>query len=347
MSLNKNEKNIWIGFDIVTAEGPCPLPIQIKFWKDNQYKNTKPEAPFHYKADAIAGLSLVHLNPHLQSPFSSPQMNFAMANQYWLGLDPHHEMYSRTQIRIKSLQSHLKFQITPDLTTFEKSFSEILDNAVKREGIDLQQLTHLIDAIDFYEMKSGQPLMFNFSMKFSRETVKKLHYLYALLFHIRTLVAMDHNAFIHDPTHESIKVDSITDYLGKADYVANDAAFYWSFKKSREKMNETVYQHMHEKFHKFTSHACALVDNLPKSFLNEVPSEHLEDTLYLTQMDWLLGTEAGLLFRVREELYGLQEGYEKIFWPELQGAKLQSGQTLSVNCLITEKDVYPDLTEAA
>jgi len=64
------------------------------------------------------------------------------------------------------------------------------------------------------------------------------------------------------------------------------------------------------------------------------------------QMDWLLGTDAGLLFRLREELYGLSEGYDKVFYPELSGSAPKRGSTLSVNVEVTTETLYPT-SEAA
>ena len=343
----KNEKNIWMGFDIHTTDGACPRPQQIHYWKEHHFKSTKPEAPFHYKADALVGLSLIHLNKHLQNPFSSPQMNYPSVHQYWLGLEPHFELYQRSHNRVQSLvKNHVEKTINPAVTQFEKNWTEILDNSTHNWGMDLHNLCDMIDAIDFFEAKYKQPLIYNFNIAFSKDFVTKMHYVYSMLFHLRTLIAMDYNAFIHDPTHESIKVDSITDYLSRADFVANDASLYWKFKKQKDKMPEAVFQNMDEHFHHFAHNACHLVENLPKSFMNSLPTDHLEDTLYLAQMDWLLGSDAGLLFRIREELYGIRDGYEKIFWPELEGGKILPKQKLSINCLLTEQEVYPE-TDAA
>ena len=58
-------------------------------------------------------------------------------------------------------------------------------------------------------------------------------------------------------------------------------------------------------------------------------------------MDWLLGTDAGLLFRIREELYGLKEGYEKIFWPDLTDKPTQNQSHLSVSCELDVDTLYP------
>jgi hypothetical protein len=336
---------LWLGYDIETQDGVCPSPKKIIFWNDSQFKSSQPEAPFHFKADALVGLSLVQLNPHFQNPFSAPGMNFSTAHQYWQGLEPHYELFQRCQPRVRSLQSSVKTEAPTHLQKFETQFTEILGTCSQSWGYDLESLSELLSSIDQLEIKTGQTLLYNFNLNFSRDVSAKLHHLYSFLFHLRTLCAMDHNAHIIDPTHQSVKVDSINDYLSRADYVANDAVLYFQFRKLKDKMGpagETMEKH----FHNFAHNACSLVQNLPKSFINSLPQDQLEDAFYLSQMDWLLGTEAGLLFRIREEIFGLTEGYEKIFWPEIAGDKKNPGSLLTVNCLLTEKEVFHQTSAA-
>lgn len=338
--------SLWLGYDIEVNAGPTLQPKKIVSWKDYQFKKTQPESPFHYKADALVGLALIHLNQHLKNPFSSPNMNFSFAHDSWLSFEPHYELFSRSQPRIQALKNNIKQSQSNFSESFERSFGEILDTALQPWGIDLQALHDALDAIDFFETKSGRPLLYNFSLGLTRATVEKLHYLHSLLFNLRALLAMDFNAYIQDSSHEALKMDSISDYLSRAEYVANDALLYWSFKKLKDSMPEATQKKMEDSFRNYSHNGFCLVESLPKSFLNSLSSEQLEESLYLVQMDWLLGTEAGLLFRCREELYGLSEGYEKIFWTDLIEKTPQVPHTLSVNCMITEKDVFPTLGAA-
>ncbi len=336
---------IWMGFDITTAKGVFPRPEKIMFWDANRFKNVEPEAPFHFHADALVGLALVHLNKSLQNPFSTPKMNYAFASESWLQLEPHHELYTRSQPRIQALRD--SFSKEPAIAApFERRFTEILDLAIEGGGIDLNRLTKLIDSIEELETTDERPLLYNFRLRFSRDTVSKLHFLHSLLFNLRALLAMDYNARVQDPTHEAVKVDSIGDYLPKAEYVANDALLYWSFKRCKDEMPKATAQKMEETFFTYSHNGLVLIENLPKSFLKELNAQELEETLYLVQMDWLLGTDSGLLFRLREELYAVSEGYEKIFYPELTGKPHRFDGTLSVNCQITPETLSPN-SEAA
>jgi hypothetical protein len=229
----------------------------------------------------------------------------------------------------------------PLVEYFERNFTDTLDSSLHPWGVDLSHLCHLVEAIDHLETKMAQPLLYNFNLKFSRPVVEKLHYLHSMLFSLRSLVAMDYNAHSQDPTHEACKVDSITDYLSKAEYVANDALLYYTFKKQNGRMKPEVFETLEKAFKSYSHNGYCLIEALPKSFLSTLRKEELEESLYIAQMDWLLGTDAGLLFRIREELYGLMEGYEKVFWPDAEGHSHQQQSHLSVNCLLDLDTLYP------
>ncbi|MFN7728260.1 MAG: hypothetical protein ACK5P7_03815 [Bdellovibrio sp.] len=343
----KNQKNgVWLGYDVLTAAGSFPLPQKICFWEQHKYKDTEPEAPFHYAADALVGLSLVHLNPHLQNPFTSPQMNYSFANESWNALEPHHVLFARSQPRIQALRDQMKDVPSEAVGHFERNFSEVLESAKEPWGFDLTKLHEMVDAIDYLEAKDERPLLYNFKTRFSREVLMQMHYLHSMLFNLRALIAMDYNAHVQDPTHEAAKIDSISDYLPKAEYVANDALLYWSFKRTKEEMPKSAVEKMEQAFYTYSHNAAVLVESLPQSFLKQMNWTELEETLYVVQMDWLLGTDAGLLFRLREELYGLVEGYDKVFYPELEGKPAQPARALKINVQVTPETLYPS-SEAA
>jgi hypothetical protein len=337
---------IWLGFDIFTQSGALARPEKIVFWEDAQFKKTPPEAPFYYSADALVGLSLVHLNKHLQNPFATPKMNYAFAHEAWQALEPHHELFTRSQPRVQALRELMKSEPGQASSPFERALSEGIDASVESGGLNVAALTDILEAIDHLEHRDERPLLYNFRLRFSRETIARMHYLHSLLFNLRALMALDHNAHIQDASHEAVKVDSISDYLPKADYVANDGLLYWTFKRMKNELPKPAADQMEKAFFTYSHNGAALIENLPKSFLGKLNREELDEALYLVQMDWLLGTDAGLLFRLREELFALAEGYEKVFYTDLIGKRPTSGSTLSVNCQITEETLYPS-SEAA
>jgi hypothetical protein len=157
---------------------------------------------------------------------------------------------------------------------------------------------------------------------------------------------LDYNAHTTDPSHEACKIDSISDYLSKAEYVANDGLLYFNFKKLKDQMKPQAYETMNKAFMNYSHNGYCLIEALPKSFLNSLRTEELEESLYLVQMDWLLGTDAGLLFKIREELYGLIEGYEKVFWHDVDGRSFQNQSHLAVSCEIKLDDLYPRVEAA-
>lgn len=333
--------SIWMGFDISTSSSPILHPSKINYWQNHEFKNKNPEAPFYFKADALLGLSLIQLNSHLKNPFSSPKMNYPFANEAWLTLEPHFEIHTRTQPRLMAFKKHIQTESSKHVQKFESSFTEAINQSMQPWGVDLGELTSLIQAIDYLETNIEQPLLFNFKLKLEKTVTQKLHYLYSMLFHLRALIAMDYNAHIQDSAFEAIKIDSISDYLPKAEYVSNDSMMYWNFKRLKSEMPEATFNKIQFNFHQYSHNATCLIESIPNSYLQTIPAQDLEDTLYLIQMDWLFGTDSGLLFRVREELFGLLDGYENIFWPELIGKPHQPAHSLSVNCQLTEKDLNP------
>lgn len=339
-------RKLWLGFYVYGEQGPCLRPQKIEFWKGEDFQKHLLEKPFYYKTDALAGLACVHLNQHLKNPFHSPKMNYSFAAEAWRAFEPHHELYERAQARVHALRESMQQFPPPVAASFERSYTDILNESLDEHGVNLESLTAIVDSIDHLESQMDRPLLYNFHLRLSRPLVEKLHYLYSLLFNLRTLVAMDYNAFVQDPTHEAAKVDSITDYLAKAEYVANDALLYHQVNKQKSRIPEKSFQEIQNSFLQYSHNGTCLIENLPKSFLNSLNAEELEEALYLVQMDWLLGTEAGLLFRVREELFALREGYDKIFWPELEGKHVSPHHRLSISCEITDDDVFPGVEAA-
>jgi hypothetical protein len=345
------KQKIAFGFNILTEGGPLPKPVAITVAPNKP--DTKYTKPLKYMADALAGLSMIRLNANLQCPLSNGKFSTESCNEAWNHLDPHHLMYQRSQQRVSSLRSKMA-SVSPQLiSSFEKTFTETLNNACKPDGIDLKDLWPLLDAITYLESKISSPLLFNFSLSFSKSFTEKCHALYSLLFHIRTLVAIDQNGHqVEDSSHEALKVDSITDYLPRSEYIVNDALLYYNFKKlahvftstkeSNVKVEKLLVEPMLKCFENFTHDAVYLVESLPKDFLEKFRSNDLEEALYLVQMDWLLGSEAGLLFRMREELFGLLNGYEKIFWHDKDGRHSQKPVKLSLHFELSQDDWAED-----
>lgn len=302
-------------------------------------------------ADALCGLSLIRLNPELQCPVSHPARPQEFCADAWKALDPHWALWERAQDRVQSLAKSAK-KVSPATTQqFESWFLETLQESMTPTGVNLTRLLDLVDQFNELETKKNAPLLYNFGLQFSAGFREKMHTLYSFLFHLRSVIAVDWNAHVDDASHEAVKVDSITDYLPKAEYIVNDAVLYWNFKKlahpfvagrqSDVKVEKLLIEPLHQAFRASSHNACHLIDHLPESFLKSLGPFELEETLYLVQMDWLLGSDAGLLFRIREELFGLQNGYEKVFWPDMVSRHSHQAFNLSLSFQLGESDFRP------
>lgn len=351
----KKEK-IHLGYEVIVENGPVAKPVALEFWKNpTENKKWTHTTPFKYMADALVGLSLIKLNDYLKSPLYCPQLNYNFCTEAWRALDPHYELYQRSTARVTSLKEHAP-KCDPHLVkALENSLDEILTHAQKPWGVDLKELYAIIDAISHFETKSDTHLVYHFGLNFSKGLNEKLHLLFSMLFHLRSLIALDYNSHTQDATFEAVKVDAISDYLPKPDYVVHDALLYLNFKRLSQpftahkddfRVDKLFVSPMQKAFQQYTHNAYFLIEQLPKHFLNSLSHTELEEALYIVQTDWLLGSEAGTLFKIREELFGLEHGYEKIFWPDLHKKPSIKPGNLSICCELDENDVFGDFHAA-
>lgn len=337
--------------DIKTTSGSVLKPFEVRFWDLHQaaapehLQNIKPHSPFKFFNDAILALSFHHLTGFKH--VAKDQREFT-ANSYHF-FDHYSELYKKSAQRVKSL-SHKTLSSKKVVEEFENKVLAVFEKSFSGPSVKLADVCEILQHIDHFEKQVGAPLIYNFSVHFTAAFTEKLMSLYSFLFHLRSVVAVDHNAHVEDSSHDSVKCDSISDYLPKSDYTVNDAMLYWHFKKlgaqcevavkgGKPTATPTFVAQMHEHFHHYSHNACHLVDQLPEKFLNSLTNEELEEALHHVQMDWLLGSSSGLLFRIREELFGLHEGYEQIFWSEAGSLKSKKASSLSLCFELSEKDI--------
>lgn len=339
----KNAK-INLGYDVAMGRGPVLRPTHFQLWnKDTKSSHVPARAPLKYQADALLGFAFMKLNPE------NTHSSAAECISLWEQIEPHLSLHREAQSRVKAMATHRPSTPSHLIKQFEKSFLNTLQTALTKDAIDFKELTSLIDHIVYLEDDMKTPVLYNFSCPFSPEFTETLQALDSFLFHLRNLVAIDYNNLIEDPSHEALKVDSVTDYLPKGDYVVSDAVLYWQIKKltkpfvagtrSDIRIEKLLAQPIESAFKQYAHNACQLIDHLPEHFLKGLGPLEMEDTLYLVQMDWLLGTGTGMLFKIREELYGLQNGYEKIFWPEVENRPYLKPTQLNLHLHFTSNEI--------
>lgn len=333
-------EKVWFGYDIQVAPGPVLRPTAIRFWSKENFANHTPDKPFFYKSDALVGLSLVHLNSQIQNPFTTPHMSYPFCHEAWQALEPHFELYHRSAGRVQAIRSQLELTPASQLEKFEESLHKTIQSAQKDSVLDLDVLCEVLEHIEILEKTLQSDLLYNFKIKFSKETTRTLHHLFSLLFNLRSLIAVDHNAHVLDSSYETLKVDSITDYVPRPEYISNDAILYYGLLKQKKDIPVPVYQQMLKHFYQYAHNGVCLIESLPPHFINSWKASELSEALHIVQMDWLLGTDAGLLYRIREELCGLREGYEMIFWPDWVERKSEPRGTLTLSCELCRDDMY-------
>ncbi len=332
-----NQSTLWLGYDITTEPGPLLQPISLQFWNEKNYSKAQPLTPFTYRTDALVGLSLILVNQNLKSPFVTPEMNYSFAHFAWEVLEPHFEIYHMIEKRNKPIVGMIEKKI--NLAKFEGLFESAFSSLLTDRGIQFDKIAGILDGYEELEEDSGEPLLFNFNYQMSSQFLEKAMAVHSFFFNLRTLMAMDYNSQIKDASHESLRVDSITDYFPRAEYILNDALLFTEFKNLRNEMPEKTFEKLSDRFFQYCHNGVCLMQSLPKAFKEKLDPETKEEVLYQAQMNWLLGTPAGLMYRIREELYGLQQGYTKVFFRELHRPKNNKTTMLSLNCRITEAEL--------
>lgn len=342
--------NFQMAIEIKTQHGAVLKPTDLHFWNMHSEHNPKhlqnlvPNTPFKFYTDAILGLCYHRMTDFAH--LSAEHKHFA--EKAYRAFDPYTELFHKSAPRVRALRGkhttqHLHFE------NFEKQVQAIWEKAFAHNAVHFEHLIPALDLLSDFEHEIKAPLLYNFSVHFSEKFTEKLLCFYSLLFHLRSVVAVDHNAHVEDSSYESVKCDSISDYLPKADYTVNDALLYWHFKKlsvpfvghkdKDARFEKLFVEPLQHHFHHYSHNACHLVDQLPVSFMNSLNHAELEEALHHVQMDWLLGSESGLLFKIREELYGVIHGYDKIFWAEQSHSRAKQASVLNLCFELSEQDL--------
>jgi hypothetical protein len=337
--------SVQMAIEIKTTAGSVLKPQELYFWELNtqntpkHLKSLTPQAPFKFYTDAILATCFHKMTDYKYVTAE----NKDFVKKAYTNFDHYTELFNKSAPRVKALGSS-NLQNKKHCETFEKKMTEVWSNAFTENKVSFTELTEALNHISEFEARTSSPLIYNFSVNFSTEFTEKLICFYSLLFHLRSVIAVDHNAHVEDTSHETVKCDSISDYLPKSDYTINDALLYWHFKNLTANVNGDIEKKlvtpMHHHFLQYSHNACNLIDQLPVNFLGSLADVDLEEALHHIQMDWLLGSATGLLFKIREELFGVIEGYDKIFWPESSNGKNKKASTLNLCFQLAEKDIH-------
>ncbi len=311
-----------------------------------QEQEEHPYAPLPYFTDAIVGLSAFKLLVHSKDSLSSNEE--ALAALLWQRLEPLHEVYHRANHRIKPLLASKSTDPKAE-SNFEQSLRDILKTACNYQGTNLSELLNLLDSLNYLESKRSHPLLFDTKLQLSASTISILHTLYSLLYNLRALSAIHYNTNRKDNLFEILQLDSVKDYFHAPDLLTNESMLYFQFLGLQKKnaISAAAQDSLVQSFKTYLPHSHYLVTSLPQEFFSQQNPELLEQSLYTFQIDWLLGSPGGLLYRLREELFGLKEGYEHTFWPELHNEESEEPVgTLHVNCILGAEHIR-QLSEAA
>lgn len=332
-----------IAFRIESAPGAFVQPHKFVFLKDDPSGSSETHhEPLPYMADLLCALPAFQLFKHMAPQAKRPEFP-TWLDGAWEALDANVALFQRAEKRAESFRPSKSFP-SEDMKNFCRSFHDILGSCMSSNTFAFENLHSLAESISFLEKKMGEPLMFNFKMKLPAKERNLLFALYSFLYHMRALVALDFNSRVTDTAFECVKVDPLHDYLAKAEYTVNDVLLYKELHKKLTAENRHL---IDGAFRQFAHNAFYLAAAMPANFSDKLHRDECEEALYMAQMDWLLGTDSGLLFRLREEVYGLTEGYNKIFWTDYVNSPERKQGNLQIFTHVDEKWLKRALPKSA
>ena len=339
-----------LNFEVCLSADQVGTPVAFQLLEKKEKKVVQFNPSYKFLNDVICGLQFHRMNDF--SFLNLQEKSFA--HKALLELDPYHQIYTKCAHQLKSTLGHFEKSLPVpklkiEIENLEKGLNDFFLTVFNTRRFQVISLKPLIELINQFEEKLESPLIYHFGLKIKPELVEKLTAFYSFLFHLRTLVALEYNQSTDDSAFENLKCDSISDYIPKSDFTVNDAILYWQFKKlstpftgykdKDSRIEKLLVKPLERAFFQYSHNACALICQLPESYLSQLSLTQLEEQLHNLQMNWLLGSPSGLLFRIREELFGLSEGYSNIFWPEIAGTRKKAATTLTLNVEFSEKDL--------
>lgn len=341
-------KHTTVSFIIESNSGAFVQPKSFSFFEAKAEKLTNATKPLPYLTDLLCALPAHRLFDLAPDKFKKPEYPTWLESS-WEFLDSNVALYHRAQKRAHALSPKKPFADEHAMKLCS-SFHEIINSCFAKNRFNFDPLSSLAESITYLEKKCGEPLVYNFKFTLPDKDRAMLFALYSFLYHQRALVALDFNSHVKDSAFECVKVDPINDYLPKAEYVVNDAILFKEIERQMERSNPKGSfgkDQMVSLFREYAHNAYFLAQAVPHAFTGKLRRDECEEALFSAQMDWLLGADSGLLFRLREEIYALSDGFEKIFWTDYSSRSEHSQSHLEVCTKVDHEWIKRALPKAA
>ncbi len=353
----KKQDTLSFNYQIDFSPGNTLKPENFRLHKETP-THAQPDSHLKYISDLLVGLTYTHLHKMSEKPSHSTELTWQ--KKLYQSLNPMFHLYKKSSDRLRDITSTPIHESPPNsqnigvIESFEKKFSQKIITFFSQPQISLQKMTDLIEDLNQLEADLKKPLLFNFKLTFSESFVDLVLAFQTFLFQLRSMTAIHYNNFVEDHSQEGLMTDPLGDYLPSAEFIVNDAIIYWNFKKLARpystqthimkpevpgSVNKLLIEPTEFLFKKYNHNAFYLIQNIPQGILSPLTPTGLEETLYLMTMDWLLGSPASLLFKIREELYGIKNSYDQIFWSDRELLSQFKAQKMIVQCSIGSQEV--------
>lgn len=290
--------------------------------------SSAPPAPAEWRGlDCLSDL-LLGMNMSYLACLLEPEVAFSFGiggvEDYLKHLDINHNLPLRFAPLVPLSKRSSKGKTAPSQERLSKSLDKWLEFFLRAEpshdsGPTLQLSSHpslaksLIEIIDDFEQGEQKTLLFSHGLELNPLLRLKLLCVYSVWFYARTLSVHSYNSSTRDLAFDCARVDRITNYLPHPEFTVNDSILLATLKSQLSGEAAKIDQ----VFQTWAHNSVKLLKCVPEGWFKELSPEELQNKIHQLQVHWLLGTPEGLLFRLREEAYGLTHGYQEIFHPEV------------------------------
>ncbi|MCS6837415.1 MAG: hypothetical protein NZ480_01090 [Bdellovibrionaceae bacterium] len=226
--------------------------------------------------------------------------------------DPQYLLFEKHKSALMRWQQNHRLQSVP--AKYEKDILEILSQSISQAQFDFEKLYPLLNCFDEIEKKIGLPFLFNVEIKCENSALlNAVHALANFLFYLRVQIAQTFNQEIRGNSFEVLKIDPVLDYLPMFHSLPAEARVFSSFKRFESQLPTLVSHKLRDEFLKELPMSVTLIFSVERAWKkNTIIWE--SDVLQEFQLSWLYGAYSGILFRLREELVGIKNGYQNTFY---------------------------------
>ena len=322
-------------YQVMGDSGPIANPNRIRYLAPDSSElpeSAMPPHPFGLQA-GLSGASLV-----------ASVMNLSLSSYIAVGVA---ELRQKMNIIEGKIDHILGIVERIDTQVAENNLRHAMNHQLRRavtaDQIDLRGAAELSGDLDRFAESVPGSLFLNFSLAVSSDVRETVRQLCDLLSGIRAVVAQSYNIAIKGDPERVIGVDPSRDYfrhshggdldtLVKATTVLQQSVYFTSKIFDTGEYNQYKEMELSDLDDYLPAHHSELCNAMEGEEIDRdnirLKQQHLSRIVHA----WLYRSDAGLFYRTGQEMLGLVDGYEKVFWPHLNDSEILDLPDIYVSC---------------